>query len=205
MLVGGEAGIGKTALLRRYCDEHRSSTRILWGACDALFTPRPLGPLIDVAQSTGGELEALVQSDAKPYEVATALVRELGRDAPTVLVIEDVHWADEATLDVIRLLGRRVESAPALVLVSYRDDLDRLHPLRVLTGELATIESVWRLKVGSLSPEAVARLAEPNGIDSEDLYRKTGGNPFFVTEVLAAEMRRSRTPCETQSSRAPRV
>ena len=186
VLVGGEAGIGKTALLRRYCDEHRSSTRILWGACDALFTPRPLGPLIDVAQSTGGELEALVQSDAKPYEVATALVRELGRDAPTVLVIEDVHWADEATLDVIRLLGRRVESAPALVLVSYRDDLDRLHPLRVLTGELATIESVWRLKVESLSPDAVARLAEPKGIDSEDLYGKTGGNPFFVTEVLAA-------------------
>ncbi len=63
VLVGGEAGIGKTALLRRYCDEHRSSTRILWGACDALFTPRPLGPLIDVAESTGGELEALVQGE----------------------------------------------------------------------------------------------------------------------------------------------
>ena len=185
VLVGGEAGIGKTALLRRFREENHSSTRILWGACDALFTPRPLGPLIDVAESTGGELEALVQLEAKPYEVATALMGELGKEAPTVLVLEDVHWADEATLDVVRLLGRRVESAPALVVVSYRDELDRVHPLRILIGELATGPSVTRLKVEALSPEAVARLAEPNGIDAEDLYRKTGGNPFFVTEVLA--------------------
>ena len=112
---------------------------------------------------------------------------ELGKDTPTVLVLKEIfHWANEATLDVVRLLGRRVESAPALVLVSYRDELDRVHPLRILTGELATSPSVTRLRVESLSPErAVARLAEPNGIDAEDLYRKTGGNPFFVTEVLA--------------------
>ena len=186
VLLAGEAGIGKTELLRRFCDEHGSSTRILWGACDALFTPRPLGPLIDVATSTGGELEARVQSDPKPYEVAAALLDELGRDAPTVLVIEDLHWADEATLDVVRLLGRRVESAPALVLVSYRDELDRTHPLRVLTGELTTSASVRRMVVDALSPDAVARLAEPKGIDADDLYRTTGGNPFFVTEVLAA-------------------
>jgi DNA-binding CsgD family transcriptional regulator/tetratricopeptide (TPR) repeat protein len=186
VLLAGEAGIGKTELLRRFCDEQRSAARILGGACDALFTPRPLGPLIDVAASTGGQLAALVQSDAKPYEVAGALLDELGREAPTVLVIEDLHWADEATLDVVRLLGRRVDSVPALVLVSYRDELDRAHPLRVLTGELTTSASVRRLSVDALSPEAVARLAEPKGIDAEDLYRTTGGNPFFVTEVLAA-------------------
>ncbi len=186
VLLAGEAGIGKTELLRRFCDEQRSATRILWGACDALFTPRPLGPLIDVAASTGGQLEALVQSDPKPYEVAAALLDELGRSAPTVLVIEDLHWADEATLDVVRLLGRRVESAPALVIVSYRDELDRAHPLRVLTGELTTSGSVRRMNVDALSPEAVARLAEPKGIDADELYRTTGGNPFFVTEVLAA-------------------
>jgi len=186
VLLAGEAGIGKTELLRRFCHEHASSTRILWGACDALFTPRPLGPLIDVATLTGGELEALVQSESKPYEVAAALLAELGRNAPTVLVIEDLHWADEATLDVVRLLGRRVESAPALVLISYRDELDRAHPLRVLTGELTTDASVRRMEVDALSREAVARLAEPKGFDADDLYRTTGGNPFFVTEVLAA-------------------
>ncbi|MGH3043651.1 MAG: ATP-binding protein, partial [Gaiellaceae bacterium] len=185
VLVAGEAGVGKTALLRRFCDEHRSSARILWGACDALYTPSPLGPLIEVAESSGGEVEALVHGAAKPYEVATALMHELERHAPSVLVLEDVHWADEATLDVVRLLGRKVEGVPALVLVSYRDELDRVHPLRVLAGELSTSQAVRRLRVDPLSPEAVARLAEPHGVDAEVLYRNTGGNPFFVTEVLA--------------------
>jgi len=186
VLVAGEAGVGKTALLRRFCDEHRSSARILWGACDALYTPSPLGPLIEVAETSGGEVEALVHGAAKPYEVATALMHELGRHAPSVLVLEDVHWADEATLDVVRLLGRKVEGVPALVLVSYRDELDRVHPLRVLAGELSTSQAVRRLRVDPLSPEAVARLAEPHGVDAVVLYRNTGGNSFFVTEVLAA-------------------
>jgi len=186
VLVAGEAGVGKTTLLRRFCNEHRSSARILWGACDALYTPSPLGPLIEVAESSGGEVEALVHGAAKPYEVTTALMHELGRHAPSVLVLEDVHWADEATLDVVRLLGRKVEGVPALVLVSYRDELDRVHPLRVLTGELSTSPTVRRLRIDPLSPEAVARLAAPHGVDADDLYRKTGGNPFFVTEVLAA-------------------
>jgi DNA-binding CsgD family transcriptional regulator/tetratricopeptide (TPR) repeat protein len=186
VLVAGEAGVGKTTLLRRFCDEHRRSARILWGACDALYTPSPLGPMIEVAESSGGQLEALVHGDAKPYEVATALIHELGGYASSVLVLEDVHWADEATLDVIRLLGRKVEGVPALVLVSYRDELDRVHPLRVLTGELSAGPAVRRMRVDPLSSEAVARLAAPHGVDADDLYRKTGGNPFFVTEILAA-------------------
>ena len=186
VLVAGEAGIGKTALLRRFCDEHRSSARVLWGACDALYMPSPFAPLIEVAESSGGEVEELVHGEAKPYEVATALMHDLGRHASSVLVLEDVHWADEATLDVVRLLGRKVEGVPALVLVSYRDELDRVHPLRILTGELSTSPAVRRLRVDPLSPQAVARLAEPHGVDADDLYRKTAGNPFFVTEVLAA-------------------
>jgi DNA-binding CsgD family transcriptional regulator/tetratricopeptide (TPR) repeat protein len=161
--------------------------RVLWGACDALFTPRPLGPLLDIAQSTGGELEELVESGAKPYEVAAGLMRELGRRAPTILVLEDVHWADEATLDVLRILGRRVETVPALVVATYRDDeLDHAHPLRIVLGELTGGEALGRMKVVPLSPIAVAQLAEPRGVDAKELYRTTGGNPFFVTEALAA-------------------
>ncbi len=186
VLVGGEAGVGKTALVRRFCDEQRRVARILWGACDSLFTPRPLGPLLDVAEITGGELEELVQSGARPHEVASSLMRELGERAPTILVLEDVHWADEATLDVLRLLGRRLEAVPVLVLATYRDDeLDRAHPLRVVLGELATSRSVGRMKIEPLSPAAVAKLAEPYGLEADELYRKTSGNPFFVTEALA--------------------
>src|SRR5262249_51194293 len=118
VLVGGEAGSGKTALVRRYCDLHRPSVRIIAGACDALFAPRPLGPFVEVAQTTGGELAELVAADASPYEIATALMHELARRVPTILVLEDLHWADEATLDVFTLLARRVETVPALVLAT---------------------------------------------------------------------------------------
>jgi DNA-binding CsgD family transcriptional regulator len=188
VLLGGEAGVGKTTLLRRFRDELARSTRVLSGACDPLFTPRPLGPLLVVAQECGGELEAVVESGAMPYEVVSALARELGARAPTVFVLEDVHWADEATLDVLLLLARRVEKVPALVLASYRDDeLDRTHPLRHVLGETATSRTVQRMKLSPLSPAAVAQLAEPYGIDADELYRKTAGNPFFVVEALAAE------------------
>jgi predicted ATPase len=187
LLVGGEAGVGKTTLVRRFCEARGQSARILWGACDPLFTPSPLGPLLDVADGSGGELQAVVARGAMPYEVAAALAHELSARAPTVFVLEDVHWADEATLDVLRLLARRVETLPALVLASYRDDaLDRTHPLRILLGELATSRAVRRVKLVRLSPGAVAQLAEPYGVDAGELYRKTAGNPFFVIEALTA-------------------
>ena len=139
MLVSGEAGVGKTALLRRFCEDQGDSARILWGNCDALFTPRPLGPLFDIAETTGGELEALVASGAKSHEVVAALALELGRRAPTVIVLEDVHHADGATLDVVRLLGRKVRTIPALVVATYREGaLAGGHPLRIVLGEFAT-------------------------------------------------------------------
>src|SRR5438477_9280536 len=112
VLVGGEAGVGKTALLRRFCAEGCASTRVLWGGCDPLFTPRPLGPLLAVAEEAGGELGRVVETGAMPHEVVAALARELRARPATVFVLEDVHWADEATLDVLRLLARRVESVP---------------------------------------------------------------------------------------------
>lgn len=186
VILGGEAGGGKTALVRRFCAEPEVR-RVLWGACDPLFTPRPLGPFVDIAQECGGELLDLVQSGARPHQVAAALVRDARATPGTVVVCEDLHWADEATLDVLSLLGRRIESVPALVIVTYRDDeLDRAHPLRRLLGELRGPNSIRRLMTEPLTPEAVGTLAEPHGLDAGALHRATGGNPFFVTEVLAA-------------------
>jgi DNA-binding CsgD family transcriptional regulator/tetratricopeptide (TPR) repeat protein len=187
VLVSGEAGVGKTALLHRFRDEIGGSARVLWGACDALFTPSPLGPLFDIADLTGGELERLVAQGAKAHEVVAALARELRRRSPTVMVLEDVHDADGATLDVIRLLGRKLPTIPALVVTTYRDDeMAGGHPLRVVLGELATARDVERIALEPLSPSAVAGLARPHGVDPDVLFKRTAGNPFFVTEVLAA-------------------
>jgi DNA-binding CsgD family transcriptional regulator/tetratricopeptide (TPR) repeat protein len=187
VLLRGEAGVGKTAVVRRFCEEQGPPSRILWGGCEALFTPRALGPFVDVAQLTGGELEELVERGGRPHEVLSALSSEVAKASPTVLVLEDLHWADEATLDVLRLLGRRLDGFRALVVATYRDDeLDGSHPLRVVLGELATARGVERLDLARLSSEAVAALAEPYGVDAEELYRSTSGNPFFVSEVLAA-------------------
>ena len=186
VVLAGEAGIGKTSLLRAFREVHQSRPRFLWGACDPLFTPQPLGPFSDVAEQVGGELQALVREGAKPFEIATALLRELAAK-PTVLIIEDVHWADEASLDVLRVVSNRVGTVPALVIASYRDDeLARDHPARLVLGELVRDRAVTRLRLDRLSPTAVAQLAEPHGIDAEELYRTTSGNPFFVTEALAA-------------------
>jgi DNA-binding CsgD family transcriptional regulator/tetratricopeptide (TPR) repeat protein len=187
VLLRGEAGGGKTALLRRFCATCEPVDRVLWGSCDPLFTPRPLGPFIDIAHETGGDLGDLVAAGAKPYQIAASVVRAAQAGRGTIVVLEDLHWADEATLDVLSLLGRRIEAIPALVIATYRDDeLDRTHPLRRLLGELRSKTSVRRLTAPPLSPEAVAALAAPHGLDAVALHRTTAVNPFFVTEVIAA-------------------
>jgi DNA-binding CsgD family transcriptional regulator/tetratricopeptide (TPR) repeat protein len=187
VLVSGEAGVGKTSLLRRFCKEHTGGVEVFRGACDPLFTPSPLGPLVDVADSLGGDFAEALAEGRDLHEVVAALVRSLGAQAPAVLVFEDVHWADEATLDVLRVLIRKIEDVGALVVLAFRDDeLDWSHPLRRMLGELATQRSVTRLRLAPLSPDAVAELARPYDADAVELYRTTGGNPFFVVEVLAS-------------------
>jgi predicted ATPase len=182
VLLSGEAGVGKTAIVRAFADAHRSVPTFA-GGCEALFTPRPLGPLLDIAGEIGGALAELTEDGASAGEVITGLGRAL-RGA-SIVVLEDLHWADEATLDVVHLLGRRVTGLPALVVATYRDDeLERHHPLRVVVGELGAAE---RISVEPLSQAAVTRLAAPQGVDGGALHARTGGNPFFVTEILARD------------------
>jgi type II secretory pathway predicted ATPase ExeA len=206
VFVAGEAGVGKTALLQRFCDDRADDARVLWGACDALFTPRPLGPFLDIAESTGGDLADAVESGAGTFELAAALMRELRKRSPTILVLEDAHWADDATLDVLRLLARRVKALPAALLVSYRQtELSRFHPLRQVLGEFGSQASGLRLTLAPLSPDGVARLAAAHGLDGAVLHERTGGNPFFVTEVLAAGEEIPETVRDAVLARAARL
>ena len=186
-LVSGEAGVGKTSLLKAFSENLGPAVQVLWGSCDPLFVPRPLGPLLVVAEDVGGRLEEVVKAGPMPHEVVRALAGELRARAMSLFVLEDIHWADEATLDVLRLLVRRLGAVPALVVASYRDvGLDNTHPLRRVLGEFATANVVKRLRLAPLSLAAVAQLAGRHGVDADELYRRTAGNPFFVVEALAA-------------------
>jgi ATP/maltotriose-dependent transcriptional regulator MalT len=186
VLVAGESGVGKTSVVRALVQSVSRTSRVLIGACDPLFTPRPLGPFADLAPHAGVRLRSLLQSAASPSEVFDELRDEL-TSGSTVLVLEDLHWADEATLDVVRLLARRIEGMPALVVATFRDDeLERTHPLRLVLGELGSIAGVETVRVEPLSAGAVARLAEGYDVDPDELYRLTSGNPFYVLEVLDA-------------------
>src|SRR5580704_11007449 len=187
VLVFGEAGIGKTALLRQFRGQLPRRVSALSGSCDPLFTPRPLGPLLEPAEALGGEPAELVAAGAKPFDVAVALVDALVAVAPAVLMLEDVHWADEATLDVLRVLARRARESGLVLVISYRSDqLHRDHPLRMVLGELGSGDGVSRLELGCLSREAVGELAASSRLDADELFERTGGNPFFVTETVAA-------------------
>src|SRR5512132_2087054 len=189
VLVAGVAGIGKSALVRRFTERHSADARFLLGACDPLLTPRALGPLHDIARQTGGRLAGLLASGDSREAVFAAFLDELdqGRRPPVVVVVvEDAHWADEATLDLLVFLGRRMERTRALLLVTYRDDeLGVDHPLRAVVGRLAP-ETVRHLRLPPLSEAAVAELARRAGRPAAGLRALTGGNPLLVTEVLAA-------------------
>jgi DNA-binding CsgD family transcriptional regulator/Tfp pilus assembly protein PilF len=188
LFVGGEAGIGKSALVRRFCEMVAASARILTGACDPLTTPRPLGPLYDIAQQLGtSRLSDMLQHSENRPRIFDAVLSALSdRAQPTVVVIEDVHWADEATLDLLRYLGRRIDRTRALLIATYRaDEVGDRHPLRLVLGDLATSAAVQRMSLSPLSLDAVRALAGDSGMDVLELHRQTGGNAFFVTAILA--------------------
>jgi DNA-binding CsgD family transcriptional regulator len=187
VLVSGESGIGKTALLEAF-QQRSQGARWLWGACDGLLTPRPLGPLFDIGPQAGGELAELCRQGAPRDRLFAAFLGELSQPAGfTVVAMEDLHWADEATIDLLSFVGRRLGRMPALVLVTYRDDeLGEDHPLRVVLGDLATQGAARRMRLPPLSEGAVRALAGQRGADAAELHRVTGGNPFYVREILEA-------------------
>ena len=188
VLVMGEAGIGKSSLVEALRAYLPAEGRMIVGYCDDLATPRPLGPLRDLAGNVGGELSRAVRDGSDRDRVLSALRRELTWPGhPTVLVIEDVHWADDATLDALRYLIRRIAELPAVLVLTYRDDeLSRGHPLYGLLGLASRSDQVQHLPLRRLSPDAVRLLTAGSPVRAAELYTLTAGNPFFVHELLAS-------------------
>jgi DNA-binding CsgD family transcriptional regulator/tetratricopeptide (TPR) repeat protein len=186
VLVSGEAGIGKSSLLRAWTEDPGAEARVLVGWCDDLLTRRTLGPLHDVARATAEPLrDAIARTDTSA--VLDAMLAELDHPLrPTALVLEDVHWADEATLDVARYVGRRIERLPAMLVLSYREDaLDPDHPLPAVLATLPRA-AVRRLPLRPLTAAAVSTLTDGTDLDTAEVVRVTAGNPFFVAEVVRA-------------------
>jgi DNA-binding CsgD family transcriptional regulator len=186
VLVTGEAGVGKTALVQELVGSV-GRARVLRGMCEPLATPIPLGPVVDMSGNLSPAFRAVLTGGHDLVSVRQRFLAEIdGAPSPTLVVVEDAHWADGGTLDLLRSVGRRLEGCRAMVVVTYRsDEVGPRHPLRVLAGDLATLPVLRRLAVAPLSPAAVARLADGSGADAEVLHRRTGGNPFFILEVLA--------------------
>jgi len=185
-LVGGEAGIGKTSVLEEMRLRASAECTVVWGGCDALFTPRALGPIHDMAESLGDEVKQLIIDGGQSSRLFAAVLRHIeSLREPTVLVFEDVHWADHATLDFLKYLGRRVSMLRTLLVMSFRDDeISSDHPLTQVLGELPS-SCTHRIALMPLTMDGVNALGASLGQVDDEIYQITGGNPFFVTELLA--------------------
>lgn len=190
VLLRGEAGVGKTAVIERWLAGLDASVRVLRGWCDPLAAPRPLGPLVDTLDGLGDSQAAGLAAAVAAGDITTMYARllaVLGGGPQWLWVIEDAHWADGATLDLLRFVARRIAGLPVLLVVTYRDDeLGPQHPLTLALGDIATCAALTRINVAPLGPGAVAALAAGSGVNAARLHQLTSGNPFFVTEVLAA-------------------
>lgn len=183
VVVSGEPGIGKSALVTCFASRVRHRARVLIGVCDDLTTPRPFGPVRDIADQLSRRGSRSPADALAPGEVATWLLREV-REAgtPSVLVVEDLHWADQATIDVLTVLGRRAAELPLVLVLTLRPgDLDADDPLRHAIDAMRR-STTLHLELAPLSRAAVAHLA---GDQAERIHALSRGNPFFVTELLA--------------------
>ena len=184
--ISGEAGIGKSSLLEAFARNEDGGAEFLWGRCDALKTPSPLGPLIDIAGSVGSNTTERLRASVPRHELFATVVDDLARRThPIAVIFEDVHWADEATLDLLQYVGRRIDHTAAVMIITWRDDqVDLDHAIHRVLGSWRR-DNTLHIQLQPLSIEAVRQLAGSSR-DALALYNVTGGNPFFVTEALSA-------------------
>ncbi|HEV8272941.1 MAG TPA: LuxR C-terminal-related transcriptional regulator [Chitinophagaceae bacterium] len=183
ILISGEAGIGKTSLVRAFSKKNKDDCQIYFGSCDALFTPRPLAPIYDIAlQIRDDKWHAEDRSN-----LFVKIFHELeNQKKATLIIVEDIHWADEATFDFLKFFIRRITRLHCLLLVTYREnEIHSTHPLRAVLGQLPP-DFFTRLQLTPLSRGAVETMAAEKGYKGKDVYGISGGNPFYVNEILAS-------------------
>ena len=208
LLISGEAGIGKSALSAAICREASDSGALVRnGGCYDLTTTPPYGPWAEIlasfpdddelppvpAQLRLGDRLAGIDSQAALFDATLRFLMEVAAIRPLVLLLEDVHWADVASLDFLRYVSRSLPRAPILLIVTYRDDeITREHPLAALLPALVREGPVHRLHLGRLERHGVLGLVRERYLlpDADEerlvayLLRLAEGNPFFTRELL---------------------
>jgi DNA-binding CsgD family transcriptional regulator/tetratricopeptide (TPR) repeat protein len=183
-LVYGEAGIGKSTLIESFIDQLPSEHTRVVSFCDAFETPRALAPVRDIARYFLGP-ESGEHNEDRYFDMLIHHLLGLGQ--PVVLVIEDLHWADQRTLDWLQFIGRRLAQVPVLLIATYRDDeLDVSHPLYSVIGIIQQ-QRIDRLNLKPLSLNTIEKMCCDLSMDANTLFETTSGNPFFVTEMLNTE------------------
>ena len=201
--IAGDAGTGKSTLVQVACADG-PRIRLLRSGCDPLSTPRPLGPLRDLAAEAGFSA-VLSDQDVLLPQVCDDVLAALATE-PTVLVVEDLHWVDAATADVLRFVARRIRSLPLALLVTYRDhEIGPRHPARQLLGDMASHERLSMLGLAPLSEDGVRRWWTARRSMPDEVHVLTGGNPFFVTEIAKDPERPLPRPSATPCWPAPRT
>jgi len=212
IVVCGSAGMGKTTLVRAFLDRVDGAT-VFAGGCDDLIAPRSFGPFRDMARTSGLLADELIR-DPNREDLLDGLLDVLDRPTrPAVMVVEDAHWADDASIDVLRYLARRIVDLHALLIITLRDrEVDRSHPVRnLLAGPTSTAPT--RIGLQPLSVEAVAGLVRSlrsdgveSGLDPRSLHEVSGGNPFLVDQLLSSGPGdATRSARETLVARAERL
>ena len=186
VFVSGEAGIGKTSLVKTFCKDLRTRCAIYQGTCDALFTPRPLAPLYDILLQTRGNLPETSMNIADRTLFFTRVFNEFKNHKEiSIVVFEDIHWADEATFDFIKFFARRVTQLRCLFVLTYRNNEKHANEhLKAILGHLNR-DAFTRIELPPLSKQAVDKMSAEKGYSGEDVYSVSGGNPFYVNEILA--------------------
>jgi predicted ATPase len=226
VLLGGEAGVGKTRLTSRFVEQAtRDGAHVLVGGCVELssegfayapFTAalrqlvRETGTADVAALLPGGaarELARLLPEFGEPsgahetesararlFELILALLERLAERRPVVLVIEDTHWADRSSRDLIAFLSRNLRTAPVLMVMTYRsDELHRTHPLRPVLAELGRVDGVIRLELPRFTQDEVAaQMAGILGVPPEcarvdRVFERSEGIPLFVEALLSCD------------------
>ena len=187
-LISGEAGIGKTTFLEQMRRSYQARARFYWSGCDPLLTPRPFGPVNDIVAELSTSLFDLLEQGASTTSIYSAFYQALETSSePVVLVFEDVHWADHATLDLFKFLVRRIAFVECLLIISYRDDeVGETHPFRTVLDVLPSAHTS-RIPILPLTQTGVAQLTKGSHHDSTTLLKITAGNPFYITELLAVD------------------